>query len=137
MVNVPLVQPDDPAGKLNVPLAEVPRYARVPVAVTVPLDDPDIKAIVRFKLELDCIAGETWPLTLNVVPVAVINGKQEFAGLLTAVTVPIRVEPFWLKLIVNPVLGGIVPCDAFAASVSVHLPVTDGVRFEEELDIDE
>jgi hypothetical protein len=41
-------------------------------------------------------------------------------------------------LTVNPVLGGIVPCETFAASITVHFPLTAGVRLEElELDIGE
>ena len=79
----------------------------VPLALMVPLDDPDVKPTVKFTLELE--AEETCPVTLKVVPVGAIAGKHDDCGLLTAVTVPVRLFPFWLKLTVNAVLGGGVP----------------------------
>lgn len=68
----------------------------------VPLEDPDMKATERVILEF--AADDTWPVTVNVVPVEPIAGKHEPEELLTAMTVPLRAFPFWLKLIVRLVL---------------------------------
>jgi hypothetical protein len=59
-----------------------------------------------------------------------IVGKHDDGGLLTAVTVALKVLPFWLKFAVRVVLGGVVPLCAAGAKVIVHAPVTTGVRFE-------
>jgi hypothetical protein len=92
----------------------------------VPLVEPDVKATATLKL--DPVPELTCPVTLNVVPEGAIAGKQDDAGLFTAVTVPLRLLPFWLKLTVNPVLGGSVePCAPEGANVMFHAPVTTGV----------
>ena len=125
-MNVPLPQPAAVVEKLNVPVAVVPRYARAPLPIMVPLVEPDVKATET--LRLDPIPELTWPLTLNVVPEVAIAGKQDDGGLFTAVTVPLRLLPFWLKLTVNPVLGGgVEPCVPEGANVIFHAPVTIGV----------
>lgn len=87
----------------------------------VPLDDPDTNPTDTFKLEL--AAEVTCPVTVNVVPVAAIAGKQDPEGLLTAVTVPLSEFPFWLKLIVSVVLGIVEP----GANTAFHVPVTTAV----------
>jgi len=96
-----------------------------PLALIVPLEDPDMKATLRFKLEL--VAEDTWPVTVNVVPVGAIAGKHDEEGLLTAVTVPVMLFPLWLKLTVNVVLGGAVPCEPVAAKATFQFPVIAGV----------
>jgi len=90
------------------------------MAVTV--DDPEENPIERFKFE--AAAEETWPVTLNDAP-ETAAGKQELEGLLTAVTVPIKEFPFWLKLMVRVVLWAGVPVDE--ANTAFHVPVTTGV----------
>lgn len=87
----------------------------------VPFDDPETKPTEIFKLEL--AAEVTCPVTVNVVPVAAIAGKQDPDGLLTAVTVPLKEFPFWLKLIVSVVVGIVAP----AANAAFHVPVTTAV----------
>lgn len=87
----------------------------------VPFDDPETKPTEMFKLEL--AAEVTCPVTVNVVPVAAIAGKQDPDGLLTAVTVPLKEFPFWLKLIVSVVVGIVAP----AANAAFHVPVTTAV----------
>ena len=94
----------------------------------VPLVDPDMKATLKFKLEL--AAEDACPVTVKAVPVGAIAGKHEEDGLFTAVTVPDKLFPFWLKLTVNVVLGGAVPCNAVGVKVTFQLPVTTGVMFE-------
>src|SRR5690349_21198581 len=121
MVNVPLVHPEAPEGKLNVPVALALRYASVPVPIMVPVDDPETKPTETFRLEL--AADETCPVTVKVVPVAAIAGKHEPEGLLTPVTVPVSAFPFWLKLMVSVVLG-VAPDEA---KTVFHVPVTTGV----------
>jgi hypothetical protein len=74
-----------------------------------------------FKLEL--AAEVTCPVTVKVVPVAAIAGKHEPEGLFTAVTVPLKEFPFWLKLIVSVVLGIVEP----GAKTAFHVPVTTAV----------
>lgn len=120
-MNVPLVHPDAPVGKLKVPVALVLKYAIVPVPIMVPLDDPDTNPTDTFRLEL--AADVTCPVTVNVVPVAAIAGKQEPDGLFTPVTVPLNEFPFWLKLIVSVVVGIVDP----AANAAFHVPVTTAV----------
>ena len=87
----------------------------------VPLDDPDTNPTDTFKLEL--AAEVTCPVTVKLVPVAAIAGKHEPDGLFTAVTVPVREFPFWLKLIVSVVLGIVEP----GANTAFHVPVTTAV----------
>jgi hypothetical protein len=95
------------------------------VALIVPLEDPDINATLRFKLEL--APEDTCPVTVKVVPVGAIAGKHDDEGLLTAVTVPVKLLPLWLKFTVNVVLGGAVPCDAVGANATFQLPMIAGV----------
>lgn len=126
MVNVPLPQPATVVEKLKVPFAIVPRYANDPLPIMVPLAEPDVKAIAT--LMLDPVPELTCPVTLNVVPEDAIAGKHDDGGLFTAVTVPLRLLPFWLKLTVNPVAGGGVdPCVPDGAKVILQAPVTVGV----------
>lgn len=87
----------------------------------VPLVDPDTKPTDTFKLEL--AAEVTCPVTVKLVPVAAIAGKHDPDGLFTAVTVPVREFPFWLKLIVSVVLGIVEP----GANTAFHVPVTTAV----------
>jgi hypothetical protein len=87
----------------------------------VPLVDPDVNATETFRLE--DWAEETWPVTLKVVPVEAIAGKQDDAELLTAITVPVSAFPFWLKLTVRLVL----PEGAAGAKMTLQFPVTAGV----------
>ena len=94
----------------------------------VPLDDPDVKATETFRFELAAV--DTWPVTVKLVPLPLIVGKHDDGGLFTAVTVALRVFPFWLKFAVRVVLGGVLPLCAAGAKVIVHVPVTTGVRFE-------
>ena len=96
-----------------------------PVALMVPLVDPDMNATLKFKLEL--VAEETCPVTVNVVPVGEIAGKHDPEGLLTAVTVPETVLPFWLNITVRAVFGGGVPPDPLGANVMFQLPLSTGV----------
>jgi len=91
----------------------------------VPVLEPEVNATDTFKL--DPAPDETWPVTLKVVPEAAIAGKHEDGGLFTAVTVPVRLLPFWLKFTVKVVLGGAVPWEAVGANVIFQLPVTTGV----------
>ena len=91
----------------------------------VPLVEPEVNATATFKF--DPVPELTWPVTLKVVPVAAIAGKQDEGGLFTAVTVPARLLPFWLKLTVKPVLGGVIPCAACGVNVIFHDPLTTGV----------
>ena len=63
----------------------------------VPLLEPEVKATETFRFVLDCACVATCPVTLNWV-CAEITGKQEGDGLLTDVTVPVSVFPFWVKL---------------------------------------
>jgi len=101
----------------------------------VPVVEPDIKAIAR--LRFDPMAELTSPVTLKVVPEAAMTGKQEDGGLLTAVTVPVRLLPFWLKFTVNPVVGGgLEPCVPDGANITFHAPVTTGVWLDDP-DIEE
>ena len=65
-----------------------------PFAVTVPLEDPDIKFMERRRLAPASIGWVTSPVRVNVVPELVMVGKQEDAGLLTTVTVPARLLRF-------------------------------------------
>ena len=58
----------------------------------VPLDDPETKPTDTLKLEL--AADVTCPVTVKLVPVAAIAGKQDPEGLFTAVTVPLSEFPF-------------------------------------------
>ena len=51
IVNVPLVHPCEPVGKLKVPFAMEPRYASVLVLVMVPLEDPEVNANVTFTFD--------------------------------------------------------------------------------------
>ncbi len=87
----------------------------------VPFDDPETNPTDTFKLEL--AADVTCPVTVNVVPVAETAGKHEPDGLFTAVTVPVREFPFWLKLMVSVVLGIVAP----GANTAFHVPVTTAV----------
>lgn len=120
-MNVPLVHPDAPVGKLNVPVALVLRYAKLPVPIMVPFEEPDTNPTDTFKFEL--AAEVTCPVTVKLVPVAAIAGKQDPDGLFTAVTMPLREFPFWLKLIVNVVFGIVDP----AAKTAFHVPATTAV----------
>jgi hypothetical protein len=86
-----------------------------------PVVDPDTNATDTFKLEL--VADVTCPVTVKLVPVAAIAGKQDPDGLFTAVTIPVSEFPFWLKLMVNVVLGMLDP----AAKAAFHVPVTTAV----------
>lgn len=110
---------------MNVPLAVVLRYVVAPVALMVPVVDPDMKATLKFKLEL--VAEETCPVTVNVVPVGEIAGKHDPDGLLTAVTVPETLLPFWLNITVRAVLGGAVPPDPLGANETFQLPLSTGI----------
>ena len=96
-----------------------------PVALMVPLVDPDMNPMLKFKLEL--ALEETCPMTVNVVPVGEIAGKHDPEGLLTAVTVPETLLPFWLNITVRAVLGGAVPCDPLGVSVTFQLPLSTGI----------
>lgn len=87
----------------------------------VPVDDPDTNPTDTFKLEL--AADVTCPVTVKLVPVAAIAGKQDPDGLFTAVTIPLSEFPFWLKLIVSVVLGMLDP----AAKTAFQVPVTTAV----------
>jgi hypothetical protein len=95
----------------------------------VPILEPDVKATVRLRLELDCMAAATCPVILNVVPVDAIAEKQEDDELLTAVTVPVRLFPFWVKFTARPVLDAV---EDVGANVTIHMPLTVGVRFDDE-----
>jgi hypothetical protein len=88
----------------------------------VPLEDPDVNPTEMFTLEF--AADETWPVTVNVVPVEPIAGKHEPEGLFTAVTVPLRTFPVWLKLIVRLVVGVLL---APGANIAFQFPVMVGV----------
>jgi len=92
MVNVPVEHAVPAVPKLNVPFAIVERYAKAPVPIMVPVDDPDIKATETFRFELAAV--DTWPLTVKLVPLLLIAGKHDDGGLFTAVTVALRVLPF-------------------------------------------
>ena len=87
----------------------------------VPFDDPDTNPTETFRLEL--AADVTCPVTLKLVPVEAIAGKQDPERLFTAVTVPFSEFPFWLKLMVKVVLGMVDP----AANTAFHVPVTTAV----------
>jgi hypothetical protein len=87
----------------------------------VPVDDPETNPTETFRLEL--AADVTCPVTVKLVPVAAIAGKQEPDGLFTAVTIPVSEFPFWLKLMVNVVLGMLDP----AAKTAFQVPVTTAV----------
>jgi len=106
-VNVPVEQPATVVENVKAPVAMVPRYASDPFPIMVPLVEPDVNATDTFKL--DPVPDVTCPVTLKFVPVAAIAGKHDEGGLFTAVTVPVIVLPFWLKLAVRVVLGGAVP----------------------------
>jgi hypothetical protein len=64
-----------------------------------------VNATETFKLEFDCDWFTAWPVTEKVLCV-VIKGKHEFAGLFTAVTIPERLLPFWVKFTCRVVAGG-------------------------------
>jgi len=87
----------------------------------VPLEDPDTNPTETFKLEL--AVDVTCPVTVKLVPVEAIAGKQDPEGLFTAVTVPFNEFPFWLKLIVSVVVGIVEP----SANAAFHVPVTTAV----------
>lgn len=87
----------------------------------VPFEDPDTNPTETFRLEL--AADVTWPVTVKLVPVEAIAGKQDPEGLFTAVTVPFSEFPFWLKLIVSVVVGIVDP----TANTAFHVPVTTAV----------
>lgn len=103
------------------PVALVLRYPKLPVPIMVPVDEPETNPTDTVKLEL--ALDVTCPVTVKVVPVAAIAGKQDPDGLFTPVTIPLSEFPFWLKLMVNVVLGMVDP----AAKTAFQVPVTTAV----------
>jgi hypothetical protein len=90
--------------------------------MAVAADDPEEKPIERFKFEV--AADDTCPVTVNDAPETAV-GKQAPEGLLSAVTVPVKEFPFWVKLMVKVVLCAGVLVDE--ANTAFQVPVTIGV----------
>ena len=59
-----------------------------------PLLEPDVNITETIKFDIDCDCATVWPVTVKLL-CELISGKHEDAGLLTVVTVPERVLPFW------------------------------------------
>ena len=125
MVKVPLVQPELPVAKLNVPFAIVPRYASAPVPIMVPLLEPEVNITETVKLDMDCDCATACPAIVKLL-CAEITGKHEGDGLLTAVTVPVMLLPFWVRFTVS-VVGDAAPWPV-GVNVILHAPLTTGAN---------
>ena len=54
-MKVPVEQAVPGVPKLNVPFAIVERYAKAPVPIMFPLDDPEVKATETLRFELAAV----------------------------------------------------------------------------------
>ena len=77
------------------------------------------------KFDIDCDCATACPVMVKLL-CAEITGKHEVDGLLIAVTVPLRLFPFWVKFTVS-VVGDAAPWPV-GVNVIIHAPLTTGAR---------